>query len=149
MTVTVSATGDYGVTTGAKTVTIGTGGTATLIVPTTGGSVDEADGSVTATVSTGSNYTVSTSTGAAAVTVSDDDPPASDLLAALEAALAEQPQPFIEAILRHAVATVKGNSTWFEQRNPSLILVDVSIRFAQSGTVKDALAQFKTWYNNR
>ena len=62
------------VSTGARTVTIGTTGTATLTVATTDDNTDEADGSVTATVSTGTGYTISSSS-SAAVNVSDDDVP--------------------------------------------------------------------------
>ncbi len=74
--VTVSQSGDFGVTTGTRTVTIPTGGSYTLTVATTGDSVDEADGSVTVTVDTGTGYTVSSSAGSATVAVSDDDDPA-------------------------------------------------------------------------
>ncbi len=73
--VTVSQSGDYGVATGAKTVTIGTGGSATLSVPTTGDSLDEPDGSVTATINSGGGYTISGTQGAATVSVADDDVP--------------------------------------------------------------------------
>ena len=76
VSVSVSQSGDYGVTTGARTVTIPTGGSYTLTVATTGDSDDEADGSVTATVNTGTGYTVSSGNGAATVAVSDDDDPA-------------------------------------------------------------------------
>ena len=74
--VSVSQSGDHGVTTGAKTITIPTTGSYTLTVATTDDSTDEADGSVTATVSTGTGYTVSTSASAATAAVFDnDDPP--------------------------------------------------------------------------
>ena len=74
--VSVSESGDFGVTTGAQTITIPTTGSYTLTVATTDDSTDEADGSVTATVSTGTGYTVSTSASAATAAVSDnDDPP--------------------------------------------------------------------------
>ena len=74
--VSVSQSGDHGVTTGAKTITIPTTGSYTLTVATTDDSTDEADGSVTATVSSGTGYTVSTSASAATAAVSDnDDPP--------------------------------------------------------------------------
>ena len=76
VSVSVSQSGDYGVTTGAQTITIPTTGSYTLTVATTDDSTDEADGSVTATVSSGTGYTVSTSGGAATAAVSDnDDPP--------------------------------------------------------------------------
>ena len=76
VSVSVSQSGDYGVTTGVQTITIPTTGSYTLSVATTDDSTDEADGSVTATVSTGTGYTVSTSASAATAAVFDnDDPP--------------------------------------------------------------------------
>ena len=75
VTVTISVSGDYGVTAGQRTVTIPTSGTATLTVDTTDDNADETDGSVTATVNAGSDYTVSATQGTATVTVSDDDDP--------------------------------------------------------------------------
>ncbi len=74
--VTVSQSGDFGVSTGARTVTISTAGIFALSVDTTGDSADEADGSVTVTIDTGTGYTVSSSAGSATVAVSDDDDPA-------------------------------------------------------------------------
>ncbi len=71
--VTVTAIGDFGVSTGQRTVTIPTTGSATFTVGTTDDSTDEADGSVTATVNAGSAYTVSSTQGTAIVVVSDDD----------------------------------------------------------------------------
>ena len=74
--VSVSQSGDFGVTTGAQTITIPTTGSYTLTVATTDDSTDEADGSVTATVNTGTGYTISTSASADTAAVSDnDDPP--------------------------------------------------------------------------
>ncbi len=75
VSVTVSQSGDYGAATGQQTVTIPTTGSVTLTVSTTNDGADEADGSVTATVNTGSGYTVSASQGAATVSVADDDVP--------------------------------------------------------------------------
>ena len=78
VTVDVSQHGGYA-TAGSRTVTIGASGSATLTVATTDDSTDEPDGSVTATVNSGTGYTVSTTAGAATVAVSDDDdPPAED-----------------------------------------------------------------------
>ncbi len=73
VSVTVSQSGDYGATTGQRTVTIPTTGSVTLTVGTTDDTTDETDGSVTATVNAGSGYTVSSSQGAATVAVSDND----------------------------------------------------------------------------
>ena len=75
VSVTVTASGDYGATTGSRTVTVPTGGIATFTVSTTNDGNDEADGSVTATANAGNGYTVSSSQGAATVIVSDDDVP--------------------------------------------------------------------------
>ena len=72
---TISQSGNFGATTGADTVTIPTSGSATFTVSTTNDSTDELDGSVTATLSTGSGYTVSVTNNAATVAVSDDDDP--------------------------------------------------------------------------
>ncbi len=73
VSVTVSQSGDYGATTGQRTVTVPTTGSVTLTVGTTDDTTDEADGSVTATVNAGSGYTVSSSQGAATVSVADND----------------------------------------------------------------------------
>ena len=73
--VTLTQTGDHGAATGSRTVTIPASGTYTLTVATTDDSTDEADGTVTATVSTGTGYTVSSSAGAATIAVADDDVP--------------------------------------------------------------------------
>ena len=71
----VTATGSFGVTTGARTVTIPTSGSQSFTVSTSGDSTDESNGSITATLSSGTGYTVSTSAGSASATVSDDDDP--------------------------------------------------------------------------
>ncbi len=75
VSLTVSQSGDYGATTGQRTVTIPTSGSATVTITTTDDDVDETDGSVTATVNAGSGYTVSSSQGAATVGVADNDDP--------------------------------------------------------------------------
>ena len=76
--VTVSASGDYGAATGRQAVTIPTGGSATLTVSTTDDGVNEADGSVTATVDDDHGYTVSATQGSATVGVADNDEPDAD-----------------------------------------------------------------------
>ncbi len=73
--VTVSQSGDYGVSTGSRQVTVSTSGSGTLTVSTTGDSADEVDGSVTAVVDGGTGYTVSSTKGSATVAVADDDDP--------------------------------------------------------------------------
>ncbi len=71
----VSQSGSWGAT-GAATVSV-SGATATYTIATSDDQVDEADGSVTAIVQSGSGYTVGT-TASATVSVSDDDEPATD-----------------------------------------------------------------------
>ena len=77
VTVDVSQSGGYAAG-GSRTVTIGASGSATLTVATVDDNVDEADGSVTATLASGTGYTVSAAGGDATVAVSDDDPPPDD-----------------------------------------------------------------------
>ena len=75
VSVTVAADGDYGVTAGSQSVTIPTGGSATLTLATANDEVDEADGSVTATVNAGEGYTVgSPASGTVAIADNDDAP---------------------------------------------------------------------------
>ena len=75
VSVTVTQSGSFGVSTGTQTVTISTSGAATLTIGTTNDSTNEANGSVTATVNSGSGYTVSTSDGSATIAINDDDTP--------------------------------------------------------------------------
>ena len=71
--VSIEVVGDYGVTTESETVTVSPGGSATLTIATTGDSLDELDGSITATLESGEGYTVSSAQGSATVNVVDDD----------------------------------------------------------------------------
>ncbi len=74
VSVTVAASGDYGVVTGSRTVTIAAGTTSKVLsVATVGDSVDEVDGSVSVTVVDGADYDVGTAV--ATVSVADDDDP--------------------------------------------------------------------------
>ena len=77
--VTVSQTGDFGVSTGSRSVTVPTSGSVTVTVSTVDDDADEVDGSVGVSVDAGDGYTVSSSQGAATVDVSDDDDPVLDL----------------------------------------------------------------------
>ncbi len=74
VSVTVTAAGDYGVTTGDRTVTIPATGSATLTVATVGDSADEPNGSVTLTLNAGDGYTVGTQSSLAVDILDDDDP---------------------------------------------------------------------------
>ena len=73
--VTVGQDGDFGASTGSRTVTVGTGGTATLTVATVDDDADERDGSLSVTVDSGDGYTVSSGHASATVNVADDDDP--------------------------------------------------------------------------
>ena len=76
VTVSVSETGSFTTSgeTGARTVTVGASGTVDFTVSTDDDAVDEADGSIAATVTAGTGYTVG-SVATASVTVNDDDVP--------------------------------------------------------------------------
>ncbi|MDE0320792.1 MAG: hypothetical protein OXI97_13030, partial [Acidimicrobiaceae bacterium] len=74
VSVTVAASGDFGVAGGRRTVTVPVSGSVVLSVATVDDSVDEADGSVSVTVVGGVGYVVG-SPGAASVAVADDDGP--------------------------------------------------------------------------
>ena len=81
---TVGQSGDYAAAgeTGAREVTVPTGGSATVQVATADDSADEPDGSVSVTVGAGTGYAVAASPkDTALVTVADDDaaPPVSEL----------------------------------------------------------------------
>ena len=67
--------GDYGIPSTLKTVSVPTSGTATVTFPTTDDSVDETDGSVTASIVSGTGYTSSTTNGSATVAIADNDVP--------------------------------------------------------------------------
>ena len=66
--------GDFIAGTAPTQVTVGTGGTGTFTVPTVDDRVGEADGRITATITTDSAYTVGMPS-SATVTVTDDDDP--------------------------------------------------------------------------
>ena len=74
VTVTVAASGDYGITAGETTYTIPTTGTYTLTLATDNDGADETDGSVSVTVDAGDGYTVG-STSSGTVAIEDNDPP--------------------------------------------------------------------------
>ena len=73
--VSIAQTGDFGVDTTARTVTIPSSGTQTLTLATADDDIDENNGSVTATVDRGSGYLVSHSGGQATIGINDDDDP--------------------------------------------------------------------------
>ncbi len=79
----IASTGDWGATTGTRTATIPQGATqATLTVATVDDSVDEPDGSITATLRAGSGYEVGRQAAQTAQILDDDDPPPEPAIAA-------------------------------------------------------------------
>ena len=89
VSVTVAATGDWGVTAGTQTVTIPTTGSATLTLATADDATDEPDGSVTATVDDGSGYTVGASASGTVAVRDDDLPPPAVTIAAMAGSVTE------------------------------------------------------------
>ena len=86
VSVTVTAVGDYGISGGARTVSIPTSGSFTLTLPTTDDTVDEENGSVTLTVEAGAGYSVGALSSQTASITNDDLP---------TQRLTEPPQPTI------------------------------------------------------
>ena len=123
VSVTVSQSGNFGATTGQRTVTIPTTGSVTLTVGTTDDNTDEAAGSVTATVNTGSDYTVSASQGTATVSVADNDP----------TPLTPPPTPEV-SITGGTGITEGGDATFTLTATPAPPAnLDVSVTISQSG----------------
>ena len=73
--VTVTATGSYAVPATTYTATIPTSGSWTMKLSSYADSIDEPNGTVTATIDPGSGYTISSTAGSATLTVQDDDDP--------------------------------------------------------------------------
>ena len=86
VSVSVAASGDWGVATGGRSVTIPTSGSYTLTLPTTGDALDEPDGSVTATVKAGDGYTVGAQASGMIAILDDDDAPLPQVTIAADAA---------------------------------------------------------------
>ena len=97
--VSISQSGDFAAT-GSRTVTISTTGSATFAVNTTDDSTDEADGSVTASLSTGTGYSVSSSSSTATVAVSDNDdtpPPPAPVTNCVSGTMLERVRDYYDA----------------------------------------------------
>ena len=89
VSVTVAASGDYGIAGASRTVTIPTAGSVMLTLATADDSADEPDGSVTVTVTDGAGYTVGSSA-SGSVSIEDDDlPPPAVSIAAAAASVTE------------------------------------------------------------
>ena len=149
VSVTVSQTGAYA-STGQQTVTIPTSGSYTLTVSTTNDSTDEPDGSVVATIDSGTGYTVSSSNGQATVAVSDDDDPPQP------AAQQQTPQEQIQHCLTgNILQTVRGYYDSNKNRSPNYgknwkrVLItfhDVSDENLTPYTAAEALQSETIWF---
>ena len=73
--VTVTTTGNYAVPATTYTATISTNGSWLMKLSSYADSIDEPDGTVTATIDQGSTYTISSAAGSASLAVQDDDDP--------------------------------------------------------------------------
>ena len=117
----VSASGSFGVTTGTQTITVPTSGSKTFSVSTTGDSTGESDGSVTATLNSGTGYTVSSSADSATAAISDDDVPPS-------------PDPVVSITAGSAI-TEGSDATFTISVTPTQsATLDVSVTVSQTGT---------------
>ncbi|MYH99450.1 MAG: hypothetical protein F4124_08490 [Acidimicrobiia bacterium] len=108
---TVGQVGDFGASTGSRTVTVGTSGTATVRVSTSDDDVDESDGSVSVSVDAGSGYTVSATAGSASVVVADDDDPPPAGCGSADA-LAAQARANHDALANTAANRKERNDWW-------------------------------------
>ena len=88
VSVTVAASGDYGIAGASQTVTIPTTGSFTLTLATANDAKDEPDGSVTVTVADGAGYTVGSSA-SGSVAIRDDDEPLPEVTIAAGDAVTE------------------------------------------------------------
>ena len=121
--VTVTEAGGYA-DAGAHQVTIPKGGTAELVIATTGDETDEPDGSVTATLATGGGYTVASPPGdAATVAVADDDDPA----------------PSVSIAAKAASVTEGGNAVFALTASPAPVAdLSVDVTVTEAGGYADA-----------
>ncbi|MCY4055840.1 MAG: hypothetical protein OXF67_08275, partial [Cyanobacteria bacterium MAG CAR4_bin_6] len=126
VSVTVTAMGDYGISAGTRTVSIPTGGSFTLTLPTTDDTVDEENGSVTLTVEAGAGYTVGALSSQTASITNDD---------LSTQRLTEPPQPTI-SITGGSAVTEGGDVVFTLTADPvpaADLLVTVSV--TESGNV--------------
>ena len=119
VTVTVAQSGDFGTATGTRTVTVPTSGSVSFAVATSDDSADEPDGSVTATVSNGSGYTVSAAQGAGTVGVADNDdpPPASTVTVSVGDASGSEAGGVVEFTVSLSEASGEQVRVWFSTSN--------------------------------
>ena len=95
VSVTVSQTGNFaaGGQIRTRTLTVGSGGTASFTVATTDDSQDEPHGAIDATVNDGTGYDVDSQNGSASVTVEDNDEPLPLIRISRDAASVGEGQP--------------------------------------------------------
>ena len=89
---------------GARTVTLGADATATIDIPTVDDSVDEVDGSLTATVEPGTGYAPHGTQANATATAADNDEPSLPTIHIGDAEAAEGEEVHFELTLSHPVA---------------------------------------------
>ncbi|MCY3538017.1 MAG: hypothetical protein OXH24_10215, partial [Cyanobacteria bacterium MAG IRC3_bin_20] len=107
--------------TGSRTVTVGTGGTATLEVTTVDDGTDEPKGAITAVVKSGAGYVLGSPT-SAAVTVVDNDPP-------------PPPPPFTVSIAGGSSVTEGGTATFALTASPApSAAITVNVNVTDSGS---------------
>ncbi len=111
---------------GSRTVTIGTDGTATLSVATDDDSIDEPDGTLTATVQDGTGYAPSGTAATATIAVNDnDDPP--------------PPETPIISIAGGAAITEGANATFTLTAEPKpSAAITVNVAVVDSGSFADS-----------
>ena len=124
VSVTVDTVGDFGVAAGKRTVTIPARGIATLTLPTTDDSTDEADGSITVTVNAGDGYTVLGSRSSRTVSILDND----------EATNEQTEQPEVTIAADAASKTEGGDASFTLTADPKPgSALSVSVTVATSG----------------
>ncbi|MYD98812.1 MAG: hypothetical protein F4X98_15695, partial [Gammaproteobacteria bacterium] len=124
--VTITASGDYGVSTGSRVETIPTGGSLTVTIATTDDNVDEPDGSVTLTLNGGQGYTVGSLSTETAQVLDNDEPTQQQQ---------QQPPPTPEvSITGGSGITEGGTATFTITASPSPTSpITVNVGVSQSG----------------
>ena len=133
VSVNVTQSGSFTTQTGVQTVTISATGSTAFTVSTDNDATDEPDGSVTATIDTGTGYTVSSSAGSTTVNVTDnDDPPKK-----------QNDLPVISIRKGDDVTEGTHASFWVDSSPSPTTDFDVSITVTQTGTFTSESGQRK------
>ncbi len=133
VSVTVTQSGSFTSQTGAQTVTILATGSTFFTISTDNDAADEPDGSVTATIDTGTGYTVSSSAGSTTVNVTDNDNPPKK----------QEQLPVISIRKGDAVTEGSHASFWLEARPRPTADIYVTITVSQTGTFTSESGQRK------